>query len=337
MPPEFVSVREGQFYYRGARFPIKGFNYYPRLHPWRTFNLGEWDARETECELGLGVSLGANTVRIFIDFESSLEAGMALERRDSYLAPVGQYVANVRQLLDIAGRLGLKVIFTLFDGLDWSFYSPENQWVAEAYLKELVPPFANDPRILCWDLQNEPDRAIVLVGDGAVIPFFQRMAALIRRLAPKHMQTIGWIDRARGKYFPDLDNALDFWCFHFYDTPDRLNDIVGSYKTKTRKPVLLEEFGLATGGPGPDGQHTEDDQVGHYNAILTTLEENGMCGSVFWILTDFPVGLAGNPPLPNDSPENHFGIFRIDYTEKPVANEIRNFWKPRRAGPRIGP
>ncbi|MDG6901681.1 MAG: hypothetical protein JRM80_06935, partial [Nitrososphaerota archaeon] len=44
-----------------------------------TFNLGEWDARETEYELGLGVSLGANTVRIFIDFESSLEAGMALD------------------------------------------------------------------------------------------------------------------------------------------------------------------------------------------------------------------------------------------------------------------
>jgi hypothetical protein len=64
---------------------------------------------------------------------------------------------------------------------------------------------------------------------------------------------------------------------------------------------------------------------------MTTLEQNNMCGSVFWALNDFPVGLAGNPPSPNDSPENHFGVFRLDYSEKPVAAWIRRFWKTPRA------
>ncbi len=336
LAPDFVTVRGDQFYYRGARFPIKGFNYYPRLHPWRTFNLGEWDPRAAGSELALGVSLGANTVRIVIDYEFSLQESKAAQPRDNYFAPVGQYVANIRDFLDIAGRLDLKVIFTLFDSLDWSFYLPQNQWIAEEYLKELVPPFANDPRILCWDLQNEPDRAIALVGNSAVIPFFQRMANLVRQMSPKNLQTIGWIDRARGRYFPDLDYALDFWCFHFYDTPDRLGDLIQGYKTKTGKPVLLEEFGLATGGPGPDGAHTDADQAAHYNRILSTLEENGTCGSVFWILTDFPIGLAGNPPSPDDSPENHYGVFRTDYSGKPVADEIRKFWKPQGSMPRVG-
>lgn len=326
--PEWVTVRGDQFYYRGATFPIQGFNYYPRLHPWRTFNIGEWDPSGTQRELELGVSLGANTVRIFIDYEFSLDNRKAQQPKGSYFAPIEGYIANVREFLDIADRLDLKVIITLFDSMDWLVYQPQNAWIAEEYLKELVPVFVDDPRIFAWDLQNEPDRPIVLQGASIVIPFFKRISALIRKIDPKHLQTIGWIDRARGRYFADLDGDLDFWCFHFYDNTSRLNDLVRFYKGMTKKPVLLEEYGLATGGPGADGQHTEEDQASHYRVVLSTLEANRMCGSVFWILNDFPVGLAGNPPSPFDSPENHFGIFRLDYSEKPAGAVIRSFWKP---------
>ncbi len=330
LPEDFISVRGDQFYYRGSVFPIKGFNYYPRMHPWRTFNVGEWEPEVTERELRLGVGLGANTVRMVVDYQFSLDNSRAQQVRDNYFAPIGQYVANIREFIDIAGRLGLRVIFTLFDSLDWAMYQPVYHWIAEEYLKELVPSFANDPTILCWDLQNEPDRAIVLVGNTNVIPFFQRISKLVRRLAPRQLQTIGWIDRARARYFPDFDDLLDFWCFHFYDSTSRLNDLVAFYKSKTSKPVLLEEFGLPTGGPGRNAQTGEQDQVAHYRTVLQTLKDNGTCGSVFWILNDFPVGLAGNPPSPEDSPENHFGIFRLDYSEKPAAMVLRDFWRPNR-------
>ncbi len=66
--------------------------------------------------------------------------------------------------------------------------------------------------------------------------------------------------------------------------------------------------------------------MAHYETVLSTLEVNNLCGSVFWCLTDFPIGLAGNPPLKTDSPENHFGVFRVDYTEKPVTTLLRNAW-----------
>ncbi|MDE3088413.1 MAG: cellulase family glycosylhydrolase [Chloroflexota bacterium] len=348
--PEFVTVRGDQFYFRGARFPIKGFNYYPKSHPWRMFNLGEWDARTTEQELLLGSSLGANVVRVFIDYPYSIGVQPLLppETRQAaatptstatppqtpmptptlaFVPPTPQYLQNVREFIDIAGRQNFKVILTLFDNLDPTMYLPPNYWIAEAYLNELVPRFANDPRILCWDLQNEPDRAFQNVGDQPVLTWFQRVSTQIRALDPNHLQTIGWIDRARGKYFADLDNYLDFWCFHFYDKVDRLSDLIQFYKSRTAKPILLEEFGLATGGPGPDGQHTEPDQASHYSTVLALLEGYKMCGSVFWILTDFPKGLAGNPPTPDDSPENHFGVFRLDYSEKPAAGQIRYFWK----------
>lgn len=327
--PDLVYIKGDQFYYQGGLFPIKGFNYYPQLHPWRTFNVGDWDPRGAKRELELAAGLGANTIRIFIDYQFSLDNAKAQQPKDLYMAPIGQYVANVREFLDIAGKLDMKVIVTLFDSLDWLIYQPQSAWIAEEYVKELIPPFVNDPRILCWDLQNEPDRPLVLVGASAVIPFFQRISDLVRKIDPRHLQTIGWIDRARAKYFADLDRYLDFWCFHFYDQASALYNLVLFYKGKTTKPVLLEEYGLATGGPGADGQHTEQDQAAHYRAVLNALDANNMCGSVFWCLNDYPQGLAGNPPSPNDSPENHFGVFRLDYSEKPAAAELRRFWRER--------
>lgn len=324
-PADFVTVRGDQFYSRGARFPIKGFNYYPRMHPWRTFNVGEWEPQVTEKELKLGAALGANNVRMFIDFNYSL-AGSPIDMPLGALMPNRQYIAHVREFIDIAGQLDLKVQFTLFDSMNWSLYQPENFWMIETYLHALIPQFANDPRILCWDLQNEPDRAIRTVGANIVIPFFQRASQLIRNLDSKQLQTIGWIGRERAKYYPDLDQHLDFWCFHFYDKAANLPELVKFYKTQTTKPVMLQEFGLPTGGPGPGGQNTEADQTAHYARVLTTLEENNMCGSVFWCLNDYPVGLAGDPPITTDHPENHFGVLRLDYSEKPVTRTLRSFW-----------
>lgn len=322
---DFVTTRGDQFYWRGERFPIRGFNYYPQRHPWKTFNLDAWDPVTTERELRLGVSLGANVVRVFVDFHASISGTQIPAHIPSTVEPHVQYIANVRAFLDIAARLNLKVMLTLLDGLHFDMYQPDNFTLIETYLRALIPQFARDPRIMCWDLQNEPDRAIRTVGDSIVIPFFQRVAQIVRARDPLQLQTIGWIDRARGQYFAALDPYLDFFCFHYYDTVDRLDGLCKFYKTQTRKPVLLQEFGLPTGGP--NNPFTEQDQMIHYNAVMRILRENAMCGEVFWCLNDYPVGVAGNPPIPTDHRENHFGVLRLDYSEKPVTQVIRWYWK----------
>ncbi len=325
---DFMTVRGDQFFLRGERFPIRGFNYYPQLHPWKMFNVGEWEPAVTERELRIGASLGANVVRAFIDFNYSIPSSPTPTPLDANaVTPLAQYVANARGFLDIAGRLNLKVILTLLDSLAFEMYNPANFPLIETYLRALVPQFARDPRIMCWDLQNEPDKAIRTVGDSTVIPFFQRVSKIVRALDPLQLQTIGWIDRARGQYLPALNDYLDFFCFHYYDAVDRLDSLIKFYKTQTRKPVMLQEFGLPTGGPPPEGRYTEMDQVIHYNAVLKILDDNQLCGSVFWCLNDFPIGLAGNPPIKTDSAENHFGVLRLDYGEKPVTQVLRQYWK----------
>jgi endo-1,4-beta-mannosidase len=332
-----MTVRGDQFYLRGERFPIRGFNYYPQLHPWRAFNLGEWEPAVTERELRIGASLGANVARAFIDFNYSISAVGLKPTANSAptptplnanaVMPLAQYVTNVREFLDIAGRLNLKVIMTLLDSLDFQLYQPSNYPLIEAYLRVLIPQFARDPRIMCWDLQNEPDKAISTVGESVVIPFFQNISKLVRALDPYQLQTIGWIDRARGKFLPALNDYLDFFCFHYYAAVEQLDGLIKFYKTQTRKPVMLQEFGLPTGGPPPEGKYTESDQLIHYNAVLKILDDNQLCGSVFWCLNDYPIGLAGNPPIKMDSAENHFGVLRLDYSEKPVTQVIRQYWR----------
>jgi endo-1,4-beta-mannosidase len=324
------------------------------MHPWKMFNIGEWDPQAVDYEMKLGASLGANIVRIFMDHPYSIDTRPLTPTptatttprptatatatatatpmgqptpTPSFIPPTQQYVQNVRDFMDIAGKYDLKVILTLFDSLDWNLYREPNHWIAEEYVKQIVPYFANDTRIHSWDLQNEPDRAIVGVGAPAVIGFFKRVSAQIRKLDPNHLQTIGWIDRARARYFPDLDSYLDYWCFHFYDKVDNLQPLLQLYKSRTTKPVMLQEFGLPSGGPGYTSPTAEQDQVNHYLRVFALLDGYKMCGSVMWALMDFPQGLAGNPPDPNDSPENHFGVFRTDYSEKPLASVLRYHWK----------
>jgi hypothetical protein len=225
-PSDLVTVRGDQFYYRGERFPIRGFNYYPRTHPWKTYNIGEWERGAIEYELRLGASLGANVVRTFIDFNYSLDNAKSQQPIDNYYAPIERYLDNVREFINVAAQFELKVILTLLDSMDWSLYQPQNTWIVEEYLRALVPLFANDPRILCWDLQNEPDKAIREIGAAVVIPFFKLISALVRTLDPKHLQTIGWIDRARATFYPDLSDLLDYWCFHFYDNASNLPALI---------------------------------------------------------------------------------------------------------------
>lgn len=142
---------------------------------------------------------GKNVVRIFVDYNFSVDLKTP-QPTPTFLAPLPAYVNNVREFLDIAGRLDLKVIVTLFDSLDWAIYQPQNRWIAEEYLKIFVARFINDPRILCWDLQNEPNRALSTLGKEIVIPFFQRLALLTHSLDQNPPRTIGWIDRARALF-----------------------------------------------------------------------------------------------------------------------------------------
>src|SRR5947208_17030282 len=98
----------------------------------------------------------------------------------------------------MAGDLPMKVLISLFDFYDPTGDNPAQGTQAEArnklYLQAIVPAFANDDRVLAWDLHNEPDQYTTwqdLNDPATTVNWLERMAAEVRRLDPNHPLTVG--------------------------------------------------------------------------------------------------------------------------------------------------
>ncbi len=154
-----------------------GANYIPRdaINELEMWQAATFDPREIDLELGWAQAIGMNTMRVFLhDLLWQQDAKGFQQRIDTFLS--------------IAARHHIRPVFVLFD----SCWDPDPKlgpqrppipgvhnsgWVQspgmaalsdpsqyprlEAYVKGVIGAFANDPRILAWDLWNEPDN-----GDG---------------------------------------------------------------------------------------------------------------------------------------------------------------------------
>jgi hypothetical protein len=123
----------------------------------------------------------------------------------------------------------------------------------EAWVKGVVGAFANDPRILGWDLWNEPDNAKGgSYADPAdkvqrVLVLLPRVFQWARSVHPKQPLTCGvWQDEwsSPGKLSPmekiQLDDS-DVISFHRYDPADDFERRVKSL-TRYRRPILCTEY-----------------------------------------------------------------------------------------------
>ncbi len=130
-----------------------------------------WDPATIDRELGWAEGIGMNTMRVFLH--------NLLWDQDSK-----GFESRMDEFLAIAARHHIRPVFVLFDSC-WDPHprlGPQHPpipgvhnsgWVQapgteilsdparvprlEAYVKGIVGAFANDPRILAWDLWNEPD------------------------------------------------------------------------------------------------------------------------------------------------------------------------------------
>jgi hypothetical protein len=152
---------------------LVGANYIPAnasnaLEMWQK---DTFDPSRIDLELGWAEAIGMNTVRVFLhDLLWSQDTGGFLKRISAFL--------------DIAERHQLRTILVLFDSC-WDPYPKLGQqlpprpgvhnsrWVQSpgrdaleheeqyprlrAYVEGVIAAFGKDPRVLAWDLWNEPD------------------------------------------------------------------------------------------------------------------------------------------------------------------------------------
>lgn len=256
---------------------VVGSNYVPsdainQLEMWQA---GTFDPKRIDQELGWAQKLGMNTMRVFLHD--------LLWKQD----PEG-FKKRIRTFLKIADSHGIKPIFVLFD----SCWDPEPKlgpqhppipgvhnsgWVQgpgvamddpnqyhrfEAYVKDIVGSFANDKRILAWDVWNEPDNP----GGGnyaAEEPKdkFQRVATLLPKVFawargehPSQPLTSGlwhgddWSDAKNLNAIEKTQLAdSDIITFHNYGWPEDFAARVTQLETYGR-PLICTEYMARSAG-----------------------------------------------------------------------------------------
>lgn len=205
---------------------VRGANYVPS---WAKNDVQAWadyDAEIVERELGYAAQLGLNSVRVFLQvlvFERDPEA----------------FLANFEDFLARCGRHGLRAMPVLFDscfGKD-PFFEAQG-WVAnpgptrvakeswpgcERYVDALVGAYLGDPRILIWDVMNEPmvagPLAVDQEGRDQIWRFARHFAARVAELDRTHPTTIGVSQAAA---LPFVAEHVDVLSFHAYTGDERL-------------------------------------------------------------------------------------------------------------------
>ncbi len=253
---------------------LVGSNYIPtdainQLEMWQaeTFNPAQIDK-----ELGWARAIGMNTMRVFLHDQLWAQDAEGFRKR-------------IDQFLAIAGKHGIKPMLVLFD----SCWDPNPKlgpqrppipgvhnsgWVQgpgragladtanypklEAYVKGVVSAFANDKRILAWDVWNEPDNGADGDSAGArekfghVATLLPQVFAWTRAANPSQPITSGvwhnddWSPTGKLNAIEKTQiEQSDVITFHVYDWPEVFERKVKQLQAYGR-PLICTEY-LARG------------------------------------------------------------------------------------------
>ncbi len=212
-----------------------------------------FDAATIDRELGWAEQLGFNTLRVFLNFVVWREDAAGLKERFA-------------EFLKIANRHGMSVMPILLDDCNFAgrVAAPgkqpdpvpgvhNSQWVSspplamvtdrsawpalEQYVKDLVGGFAQDRRIVVWDLYNEPGNGM----DAKSQPLMEAAFAWAREMKPLQPLTTGaWAD-FNSPLSQRMLELSDVVSFHGYDPVPGIEAKLRICATHGR-PVLCTEW-----------------------------------------------------------------------------------------------
>jgi hypothetical protein len=254
---------------------LVGANFVPStaINPIEMWQADTFDPATIDRELGWAEGIGMNTMRVFLHD--------AVYRAD----PHG-FLTRVDHFLEIAHRHGIRPMFVLFDGV----WHPEPKlgpqpapvpglhnsgWVQspgkailgdparhdelKPYVQEVIRRYARDPRVLAWDLFNEPDNMIEEsygakgtnielsreAKHARVVELLGKAFAWAREIAPDQPLTAGiWgrFDLQKLKPIEKLSlDESDVISFHAYETLAITTEQVNAL-AQLGRPLLCTEY-----------------------------------------------------------------------------------------------
>jgi hypothetical protein len=261
-----------------------------------------FDAKTIDRELGWAQELGFSTVRVFLNFVVWREDAAGLKKRFA-------------EFLKIADRHGISVMPILFDDCNFAGRvatagkQPDpvsgvhnSQWVSspplamvtdrsawlplEQYVKDMVGAFAQDRRIVVWDLYNEPGNGMGEKSQALMEAAF----AWARQMKPIQPLTTGaWTD-----FHSPLSRRMmelsDIVSFHGYDPVPEIEAKLKICAAHGR-PVLCTEWLVRRNGNTFERLLPlfRDHKIGCWNWGLVAGRTQ----------TYFPWGSPTNAPEPN--------------------------------------
>lgn len=264
------SEAKANAWYADQPWPV-GANYLPRsainqLEMWQAHT---FDAKMIDEELGWAAAIGMNTMRVYLhDLLWAEDPDGLIDRMDEFLK--------------IAQRHNIRPMFVFFDGV-WDpdpylgqqrpprphthnsgwlqspgrtvLGDPDRHDRLKSYIKGIMHYFANDARVLAWDLFNEPDNLnentyggleLANKADAShalLIKAFQ----WAREVNPKQPITTGiWRDYAGwadpSPIFKFMLSNSDIITFHNYSDAENLTQHIEEIKAAHDRPLLCTEY-----------------------------------------------------------------------------------------------
>ena len=130
-----------------------------------------------------------------------------------------------------------------------------------------------------------------------------------------HLITAGWLHDSES-----TAPYVDFVSFHHWEDAGRLREMLTTIRSKTDKPLLLEEFGFST------FRMSLDEQARRTTEVAGAAEAEGLLGWLIWTAFDFPLdATCVQPACPSaDNAEHHFGLWYSDHSPKPVIAALQS-------------
>jgi hypothetical protein len=284
----------------------KTINYYPSNAGWSAM-WTNFDPAKIEADLTKAKALGADNVRVIV-FPTAF----------GYPAPKADYAAKLAKFISIADGEGLTVKLTLFDW--WAGYTDTAG--SAAWAKAVLAPYANDPRVLSVEVQNEFDPT-----DSRAVTWVKKIIPALRAAVPTIPLTLSVSGTTGSNGLAQIRTALaatpvDYLDYHFYGNSERaLAEIRKAQTAAGSYPIVIGETGLST------ASGNEGDQAAYLARVFAAAKAAGVGSVAPWTLSDFSTGaIPANSAVSRIPAQYKFGLYRADGSAKPAASVVKTYW-----------
>ncbi len=251
------SEQKAKEWYDAQEWPV-GCNYIPAtaINQIEMWGADSYDPETIEKELGWAEGLGFNTLRVYLSSVVWQNDPEGMKER-------------MTDFLDICGKHSMKALFVFFDDC-WNAESaygkqPEPKpgvhnsgWVQDpsvslradtlslypalkSYVQDVLETFADDERILMWDLYNEPGNS---GHEESSAPLLKNVFAWAREVNPSQPLTVcvwDYYSPRKSELCAIALNNSDIISYHNYSPEDNHRTNI-AYLKMLNRPLVCTEY-----------------------------------------------------------------------------------------------